>query len=243
MKRSRFSYWSHNRKLRRLLGMRPLPLALSMQGWKDFEAKEKADTPIRYWFMETFVSNLQDVVMFPMDVVHSTRMYIINGWKDKLHTLSSDVLEKGKYYELDTRLLFCCFETLEKFVERGMCYKDTTPEQHLQWAMSALDEDGNPSQQAVAAKEVHELYHWWKERKVKGVYPNFSEEAESVLAPDELVVYKAKEVVESWNSEDKEWKGLWRRVYIEEDRLEELQHTVDTGMLIRLMNIRRSLWS
>lgn len=77
--------------------------------------------------------------------------YIKNRWIRRLHCLTSTSLDKGVYYDLDDRLLHCCFDAFKKFIEdeKGL---DT-----LDWEMH-LD---HAEAQAGAAMEARALYDWW----------------------------------------------------------------------------------
>jgi hypothetical protein len=121
---------------------------------------------------------------------------------------------------------------------------------HLKWAMSLVADEnwgleegekgfGKPTQQALAAKEIYELYTWWKE-----VYPN---------RPDPYVV-------SGWTAyceEERELNGgrlfggkstpaLKKKSEQAHKLLRKIEaqyEKEDTDMLIRLIKIRQSLWT
>lgn len=115
---SRGSYWSHSKFstwLKRINGV-PSPTSMSMQGWNKHKSKYKADHPFLYWFNEKFVSGLQDIASYAPDKFDDVRSYFMNRFVDKSHVLNTR-LKPGKYYEIDTRVMYAMFETLVDFVE------------------------------------------------------------------------------------------------------------------------------
>lgn len=115
---------------------------------------------------------------------------------------------------------------------------------HLQWASElTCDENycgksspllGQPTPQALAAKEILALYHWWKEDYPKRPDPM---EASGLSAyydehPTTLWDFKRSE------AEDKQRQELSDRCY----QIEQAQEDEDTEMLIRLVKLRKQLW-
>jgi len=115
---------------------------------------------------------------------------------------------------------------------------------YLQWASELIcDENdcgksspllGQPTPQALAAKEILELYHWWKEDYPKRQDPM---EASGLSAyydehPTTLWDFKRSE------DEDKQRQELSDRCY----QIEQEQEDEDTEMLIRLIKLRKQLW-
>jgi hypothetical protein len=102
---------------------------------------------------------------------------------------------------------------------------------HLTWASSLtndwLPEDhpefSNPSPQAKAAREILELYYWWKQ-----VYP---------FRPDP---YKPFEADAGWRTMSKEESA---KALARVDQLEKQQEEEDTAMMKRLIDVRKALWT
>jgi hypothetical protein len=120
---------------------------------------------------------------------------------------------------------------------------------HLKWSASLmLDERmgiekdsegyGKPSSQATGAQEIMDLYYWWKHARA--------------ARPDPHEISGWSAYCESKREEDggmfcsdktPEQKAESRRCLDELNRLEEEYEAEDEAMLIRLMKVRRSLWT
>lgn len=118
--------------------------------------------------------------------------------------------------------------------------------EHLKWAAGLTDEDyrtddqePQPTPQALAAKEILELYTWWKE-----VYPN---------RPDPMDASGWNEYCQQ-SCELNGGKFFGSKTTPELDKLRNRSHkllakiekqyqTEDDKMLARLIKVRRSLWT
>ena len=128
---------------------------------------------------------------------------------------------------------------------------------HLKWAMALTNEEwleedkkhlAEPTGQAVAAKEIFELYTWWTE-----VYPNRKD-------PHDLSGWAAwcsrrREKVKE-EGEDARWSALFSSEDDTEDEqaetrrildlcreIEKQQEDEDTEMMTRLIKVRNHLWT
>lgn len=121
--------------------------------------------------------------------------------------------------------------------------------EYLRWAADLkVDEDwvptddpeyGKPTHQALAAREIMALYDWWK-----NVYPN---------RPDPMDASGWSAVCKRRREAGRDLLDLEDRGPEEEDesrkalelchKIEQEQEDEDTEMLIRLIKIRRSLWT
>ena len=172
-------------------------------------------------------------ILVKTPLIGDAYVYARNRWVSKIHMLKSD-LPKGRYFDLDHRILHTLFTELCDFIEgeQASCFKDADEMakytwvdgksreaglDHIEWAMSLKhDEDsgiqpndpdyGKPTGQALAAAEQKALYLWWKDER-----------------PNRLDPYAIKPVPA--NAFD----------------IEARQYDEDTEMLCRLMRIRGSL--
>ncbi len=176
------NHWSCSKFADWLRGT-PKPFAATAEEWRTWRdmAKKKK---FRYWLTEEGLDHLQSFVNWPEDTARKVRCYINNRWITKSHALTSG-LERGQWHDFDIRLLHSVFDELINFVEIELAstplhssekkYKATwggrSPEagtDHLKWASELKNEnngcpdDGQPSQQALAAQETLALYQWWK---------------------------------------------------------------------------------
>lgn len=117
---------------------------------------------------ERVIDTLQDTVMFPLDLIHSIRIYFKNS-KGNTHVLDGG-LDKGQWYDLTYRIPQCLFYELEKFIEqekgldvleweKGLVFDEVwgVKSDHPKW--------GTFTPQALSAIEQELIYLWWKANK------------------------------------------------------------------------------
>lgn len=118
----------------------------------------------------------------------------------------------------------------------------------LVWTKEELGEDspdiGKPTHQAIAAKEILELYHWWTE-----IYPNrpkvydasgwsaYCEKKRKVNGNDEFFS------MFSDRNESAELKREGERAFKLNSKIEKKYEREDEQMMIRLIKIRNTLWT
>lgn len=194
----------------------------TIQGWADWHKKARTNHPIRYWVVHKFLDGFMDIIYSPVNLIRSIKSYIYNRFRSKTHALTSS-LKRGQYHELDTRILFCLFDELTKFVEcesaylhyrlsgikfnhsrfpwrsrdAGLAYLDSM-------ALVDVDEKYGVNElslaQAATFKEIKALYLWWNDSRVDHI---------ESYDPDVIKVH-----------------------YDEDD-----------AMLLRLLKVRRHLWT
>lgn len=250
----------------------PKPGAATAEGWDEWRDNAKAKHPVRFWIAEEALDSIQDFIYYPKKVLMDIKYYVNNRFITKTHALTSN-LKRGTWHEFDTRILHSTFDELINFVEVEVAWNHTMwdkearekynapfwahgffrtrtwrcPEAGLDWFRWAttltndeyLEEDsperGKPTPQAVYAKEVLELYDWWK-----NVRP---------VRPDPYVVsgwnaYCAERSNEGLKlSADTRDKKRVDKMLKEMRRLEEGYYKEDTAMLVRLIKIRRDMWT
>lgn len=244
------------------------PYALPWGGWEEWDKELKATRPVAYFLTETLPDWLEKPAEWLIDPLHSAHYYFRNRFVDKTHYLRTD-LEPGKWHEFETCMLHGCFTEMVDFIEVEMawhhvCWASEEERQkyhvpfwrrhrllrfkrwrnpqagidHLKWEMT-LEE---PTHQRERAFELMFLYTWWKKRA------NRKDEWEETG----LRAF--------WDSMDTkygdEWLGLGKKSLMtsaerqEYDRLsdavrkmEEDRHQEDDDMLIRLVKLRRTMWT
>lgn len=263
MRRNRITYWLARRILPRK------PKYASMQDWVTWEKESKELHPYRYWFAEVFLDACQNTINWLPDKVRNMRRFYNNVFVSKTHTLTSN-LEPGLWYDLDTRILNCLFDELANFVEVELAnfhlacdekarekYKPSFWRQfgifeyrnadagldYLDWEMTLtnvdeLSEDkknaAKPTNQAIAAKEICELYRWWKITRPNRPDP-YQVSGYNDLIPDNVPLSELPR--------DKESKKLWSKALKQLIKIENNYEKEDEEMLIRLIKIRRSMWT
>jgi hypothetical protein len=246
------------------------PVALQWHEWDEWEAKMRKERPFAYWINETmpdFFGDIRKTITKPFnDLRYAIRVRVF----DRYHVIPTGL--KPGYADGDTRMLHGMFNLLVDFVEvekawmhvvfdreaqkrfkhpwwslgwtRFRAFRDPAAGlAHLQWEMTLddpnLDEYQRSSHQAQAAREIWELYHWWKE-----VRPN---------RPDPHDAGGWSEYCDSRRQAGKHMLDMRHDSEEEEQRCRtalDLSHKIeqeydqeDEDMLIRLVKIRRSLWT
>ncbi len=119
---------------------------------------------------------------------------------------------------------------------------------HLKWAMTLTNKDfieegekEEPTYQAKAAKEILELYTWWKE-----VYPNRPEPMDASGWSAYCDAMRDKypgSFMSSLNSKDPEDRKASDKAHKLLRKIEAAYEKEDEAMMIRLIKIRESLWT
>ena len=174
-KRTRYPYWSDTKLFSWMLPEE------SKQPFTFEKLKEQLDSGINPTpLIERIIDKLQDVVMFPVDLAHSIRIYFKNS-KGSTHVLDGG-LNRGEWSDLTYRIPQCLFSELEKFIEAEKGLETHEWEKTLvfneDWGVKPDDEKyGKLTPQALAAIEQDEIYTWWKFYKNKEEIDFFNEEA------------------------------------------------------------------
>jgi hypothetical protein len=140
--------------------------------------------------IELFIDKLQDIILFPSDLIYSVKIYMKNS-KGNTHVLDGG-LNKGQWYDLVYRIPVCLFYELEKFIEQ-----EKGLETH-EWEMKlTYDEDwgvlpddpkyGTLTPQALAAIEQNEIYKWYKTNKDRKDV-DFENEEEYLKQEEEMLI-------------------------------------------------------
>lgn len=246
MLRQRINYWNCSKFADWVRGIKK-PYALTHEEWEDWREKASKKNPWRFYFTEKLLNKIQNFFFFPFDLLRTIRVYLSNRFVHKTHFLKTR-FKPGHFYELDDRILFGLFNELKDFVEIELSGKLSLEETkkhkfvglekrsisaglaYLDWATSLKYDDdyckkedlGKPTPQAKSAKQILELYNWWKSRDSRPCPMEISGWSEA---------YKEKDSKKRQQSHKKLMK-------IEEDYDKE-----DEKMLIKLIKIRKELWS
>jgi hypothetical protein len=263
----RTKYWSESKIGKWLYGT-DVPEFLTGEEWNRWNAEVKSQRPIRYWIANTLLDKIQDFVNWPLDKLYELKYYAINRWIDQTHALVAHPkhIKPGQYMDLSERILYCLFDELVDFVEIELAYHNFrwTEEKakqlswwqggkwrtrtwrsreagmdYLEWASDLTDAEFIPEGsdrkpeltfQATCAREIRELYLWWTEIRPKRFDPYDRPEF------DNPNLFTLNEV----SAEDKKK----RREFFDRVRKLETDHmNEDQEMLIRLVKIRKGLWT
>ena len=225
--------------------------------WAEWHKKAR-EKPLCNFIANTFPTYIRVKLMQLNDVKYWFKYRL---QKEHKYNIINTGLKPG-YYENDERILHGMFNLLAEFVEieKAQCYyiwgdgnNNTCPKTagilYLSWEAQLVhdgeymckDEDiGKPTQQAITAEQVLELYTWWIDTRparkepleLVGFYDidrRGQVGNESVM---EMLAYRAQEEKEETS-----------KAYDKADIIEKEYEDEDTEMLIKLIKIRKALWT
>lgn len=274
-------YWSCSKFANWLRGT-PKPHVGTTEEWSAWEKTAKTKK-VRYWLAEEGLDYLQDFIRWPFNRINDVRCYIDNRWVVKTHALSSK-LNRGKWHDLDTRMLHAVFDELVNFVEIEQAWmfvvcseaeerkkyktpwyrtffrfslwrcpdagfahleRASTLKNNEEWNDKNSPDYGQPTIQAIAAQEILALYKWWKWERPKRVDPSEASGWSEFCKENRKAAKACGDDLGSsgrylMNREDDECSLTILSTY--RDIIKRQEHE-DTAMLIRLVKIRRSLWT
>jgi hypothetical protein len=267
----RAEYWSCSKFADWIRGTEKLSHGTSDE-WAEWEQTARLKK-VRYWLAEEGLSALQDFVNWIPDRLHSVKYYVNNRWVTKTHALTahSQDIKPGTWCDLGYRFLPAMFNELQEFVETELAWWHIAwddeakkkfkapfwargwwrvrtwrcPEAglaNLEWQM-ALTENGQPTQQAIDAREIHDLYIWWTEiyrtrpstHDASG-WSQVVDEIEKTVGGEHLLSLFSKKIPEDLR--DKKRKATKNM-----DRIDRDYEAEETDMMIRLIKIRFRLWT
>ena len=246
------------------------PDALPWGEWETWHASTKSSRPFVYFLMETLPTKSQDVWRFFTKPFTDLRYAIRVRIFDKYHIIKTG-LPPG-YIDGDTRIMHGLFNLLIDFVEveRALMYVIFSAEAqqrhkhpwwsvgrtrfkafrdpaaglaHLKWEMT-LDSPSLPAHeqspsQAASAREIWEMYHWWKFARPARPDPNdasgWSEHCDLLRARGHNLFNTSDETPEE--------RRRSRECLDRSREIQEIYDAEDDQMLIRLIKIRKSLWT
>jgi len=108
---SKFADW-----LRRVGGVPSQPKAATLEEWKEYRTAARMKNRFVYWLSDDGLDTLQDIIMFPSDVLNESITYISNRFIDKTHLINTG-LEKGRFHETEDKILHGVMQEVVDFVE------------------------------------------------------------------------------------------------------------------------------
>jgi hypothetical protein len=246
------------------------PHALQWHEWEEWHSNTRRDQPLAYWLNETVPDFFRDIrrtiTKFFNDLRYAIRVRVF----DRYHIIHTGL--KPGYVDGDTRMLHGMFNLLVDFVEvekawmhvvfdeearkqykhpwwslgwtRFRAFRDPAAGlAHLRWEMTlddpALPEHERSTSQAQAAREILELYHWWKEIRPQRPDPH---DAGGWTAYCDDRRARGQNILDFRPTDDEDQRRS-RAALDLTSSIEEGYEQEDEDMLIRLVKIRRSLWT
>ena len=226
--------------------------------WDEIDARIRREHPVGWFFTETMPDFIEDAYNLITSPYYSTRYYIRNRFYRKTHQLRTDC-PVGEYWDTDERLLTAMANAIIDYVEIELAYKHMwcgsdevenaqwrdgrCPElglKYLEWEMDLdnpeLDEYNRADSQANYAREIKLVYDWAKARPTRpdpheasgwtaycAKYPHSWKQKTEDVTPEQIT--------ESDTAFDKLRK------------IEAQYEQEDEDMLIRIVKVRKSLWT
>ena len=123
------NYWTCSKFADWLRGTTKLKWGTSEE-WNEWEARAKADYPVRWWLAEEGLDHIQSALMFIPDKLYAVKYYVNNRWITKTHALTANPrdIKPGTWCDVGNRFLPCLFNELQDFVEVELAWW------HIAWA-------------------------------------------------------------------------------------------------------------
>jgi hypothetical protein len=262
---SPFATWLRNKYGMPAIG-KGREAARTSEGWDEFDQQSKeVAPPFIYWLINDGLNKAQNFFCWPKDKYRDLGHYLRNRFVTQTH-LAPTKLKKGEWHETEERMLHAMFELLVDFVEVEQAWHDIAWGEkedhppaywkralkgqfkpfrsaalgikHFEWARSLTgDWEGHKGEltgQAIAAEEIMHLYAWWtvtrpNRRDPWEYYIKLTTDEEGNRVRRRKMSRQMKEAAE---------KG-----FDEVHRLEAAYEKEDEEKLIRLIKIRKALWT
>lgn len=221
------NYWSCSKFADWLRGA-PKPFAATQKEWRAWEKNHGGVNKFRFWLAENCLDYLQSIICWPMTSINNIRLYLQNRWVIKTHALTS-TLERGRWHEFDTRLLYAAFDELVNFVEIELAWMfmispgDEYKKCKLPWYCTyfKIGQWRNP--------EAGQAYLAWASNLKNDEYDADTSDPNYGLPTEQALVAQEVTKLYQWWKEERPNQP---------DPIDQ-----DTNMLIRLIQIRQDLWT
>ena len=242
------------------------PYAATWEEWDIWNKNSKEKYPFEYFLLETIPDKWNNFTKFFTHPINDFRFYVRSRFFDKYHLVNTG-LKPGGYYEVDTRLIHSAFNLLVDYIEvecahmnslsnkekkkskpwwsKGLTrFKSFRDRQsgldYLDWEMTLddpkLNEYERSDRQAQAAREKLELYIWWTQKRPARIdsmdLSGWSDYCDTKRV-DELFSTPKDELEQDYVD----------KILDKTSEIENKYEVEDEEMLIRLIKIRKTLWT
>lgn len=193
----------------------PKPLTAESQQFMEWE-KSARTKKFRYWLAEDGLNLLQDLIEWPRYFPKKVYRYFRFRFVIKTHALTSN-LKRGVFHEFDTRMLHALFDELVNFVETEFA---------AETKLVGLPKSPN---QGLA------YLQWAKQLKYDDEWCSKDHPLLGKPTPQAIAAQEIFDLYQWWKEK--------RPMREQEVELYEDQYNEDTEMLIRLVKLRRQIWT
>jgi len=249
-------------KLLKHFGIEEPPFA-TFSGWDEFHKKVKIEHPIAWFCIDTVPEQLAfywNRVTRPFKNFRNALRY---RFRDKYHIINTGL--KPEYADYETRMLHGMFNLLVEFVEKDNALvhqqwvqpdqqynffqrlvrhftfhgNRPNPQHGLDYIKLEMNLVNSSPQQAEIAREIWQIYHWWKfvrpERQDPQDVSGWSQHCTNIFQE------------QGWQFGDTQFltqedRELGEQALKNYDQIEQSYHEEDEEYLIRLIQIRQYLW-
>jgi len=254
---NRINYWSNSKLAdlirTKVFKIEPKPKYATMDEWQEYKENAAKRSRFGVWLTEDLFDGVQDAIYYPMDVLNSIRLKFLARFSEKTFMVKTG-LDKWSYHDPLTVLLHANMQIVVDFIEIEKAHlyhifskDENTPFRYknklfrwfmkrdaeaglkyLKWEMNINDHDCfDADHQRNAAKELFEIYNWWKFDFPNRVDPYMLSWVPNNLEPG----YNHESYVRD--------SHYWYQI----NEIEELYHWEEQYMLERLIKIRNHLWT
>lgn len=268
----RIKYWSSSKLADFIRGTKK-PVAETSLGWREWEDKAKSKHPFRFWIADTLLDFLQDVCYYIPDKIRNAKHALKNRFAIQTHALVADKkhLPRYQWHDLDSRMLFCMFDSFSAFVEieKASMQLASTQAKRPSFLKRMLGNDRNPDAGTEYLKWEASLVY----NEDYGVFPGDSQygkktpQAEAAIEMLDLYnwwtqVYPNRPdpyEVSGWDKMCYNDRKVVNSIFEKdttEDEAAEISNTLqltrsveaqyykeEQEMLVRLINVRNALWT
>jgi hypothetical protein len=249
------NYWSLSSFAKYLYGLQNITMLDigTAEQFDEWRRNTKKHAPLTYWFTNTFLHKLQNIIYYPYNLYYEFSTYLIRRYILRTHVVTTK-LSPGTWYDADSLLLHSMFTILVNFIEIEKAnmqlismhnppwwscrwikwfYLRSTDYgmQYLTWEMSLIDSDGISDAQAQVSRTQYELYTWWTVNRP------------SRIDPHKVVEWPERdEGVSIWNYPP-DHKAAVAEACNQIAQIEAQYKEEDAYMMHKLVDIRASLWT
>ena len=255
------NYWSCSKFADKIRGT-VKPYSASGAEWDTWHKNAKKAHPFRYWLVETFLDDLQTILLWPYNTLYDTKVYIQNRFIDKTHalTIHKKNMKRGKYSDLDRRMFYALFDALVDYVEVELAnielsiydedFKKLPWWKRTKWSFSEnrypemgirklkYDIESYPDEdQGQKSKNVLDLYIWYtviRKNRIK------ADEASGMdIYHADRKARNLKFLEQDPNPNNYHVSGIRQM----SSMIEHQYYDEDTQMMVELVKIRGYLWT
>lgn len=204
-----------------------MPSAATMEEWEEWENDCFKNHPIITFFLiKTRRKIRSEIYSITQTFYHLKSKYITKNHYIRIDVkrfMGSDLMNYI-WYDSDVKILYSNFQILVDFVE------GENPAGHIDW-------NATP-EHSQAWQEIQTLYNWWIVDR-----PKRDEEFPFPNTEDYGITSKTAILFNNHNSDEEAAIKRWQKAVDEYHKKEYEWDTEDTEMLIRLITIRKWLWT